>query len=171
MHPNFPPALPLSEAVIPRATGFLMIRLFLFLGLVISILIAWGMRFLNEDLYVAFCTGRDTVNGLTGKPDLWSFNTGGTVWVDQSWLSHLIYYLSYRFLGELGPVLLKGALLILCLVMIYLHCRGRGRSEEATLSALLLGVLSLAPFLQIRAENFGVVWFVCLAVILQSGES
>jgi len=32
----------------------------------------------------------------------------GKIWVDQSWLTHLIYYLSYSMLDDLGPVLLKG---------------------------------------------------------------
>ncbi len=153
------------------AKGVGMNRLLLLAGCVISILMAWGMRFFNEDLYVALCAGRDTVNGLLGKPDQWSFNTGGQVWVDQSWLSHLVYYLSYRASGELGPVLLKGILLILCVCILYGHCRSRGCAREAALSALLLGVLSLAPFLQIRAENFGVVWFVCFMVILQSSTT
>ena len=146
-------------------------RLLLCIGLAISVLIAWGMRFLRTNMCLGLCAGRDTVNGLLGKPDLWSFNTRGTVWVDQSWLSHLVYYLSYRALGELGPVLLKGVLLILCVIVLYAHCRGQGWSKEAASGRSDAGSISLAPFLQIRAENFGLFWFVCFMVILHPAGS
>ncbi|MEW6347706.1 MAG: hypothetical protein AB1646_01475 [Thermodesulfobacteriota bacterium] len=142
--------------------------LLLTMGLVISVLIAWGMRFLNEDLYVAFLSGRDTLHGLLGTPDQWSFNTGGAVWVDQAWLSHLTYYLSYLAVGAAGPVLLKGLLLGLCLWLLYGHCTRNGRSSWATLLALILATLSLAPFYQIRAENFGLLCFVVLLLMLSA---
>jgi hypothetical protein len=126
------------------------------------------MRFLNEDLFVALCSGRATVNGLIGKPDRWSFTMPGKIWVDQSWFSHLIYYLSYSMLHDLGPVLLKGLLLALCLIILYLRCRSLGAEADTTLVALTLGTLALAPFLQIRAENFGVLYFLIFAGILTS---
>ena len=126
------------------------------------------MRFLNEDLLVALCSGRDTLAGLLGKPDQWSFTMPGKIWVDQSWLTHLIYYLSYSMLDDLGPVLLKGLLLTLCLVVLYLRCRSLGAGLEATVTALVLGTLALAPFLQIRAENFGVLYFLAFMAVLSA---
>jgi hypothetical protein len=129
------------------------------------------MRFLNEDLLVALCSGRNTMAGLLGKPDLWSFTMPGKIWVDQSWFSHLVYYLSYLMLDDLGPVLLKGLLLILCLIVLYLQCRRLGAELETTAAALVLGIFALAPFLQIRAENFGVLYFLIFAGILTSSAS
>ncbi len=143
-----------SNASYAPVVGESLTRLLLAAGLVISMLIAWGMRFLNEDLYVALCSGRDTLHGLLGTPNQWSFNTGDEVWVDQAWLSHLTYYLSYLAMGDAGPVLLKGLLLGSCLWMLYGHCRRSGCSPEACLIALTLATLSLAPFAQVRAENF-----------------
>src|SRR5208337_347539 len=130
------------------------IRASLFSCLGIAFLIAVGMRFLNEDLFVALCSGRNTMAGLLAKPDQWSFTMPGKIWVDQSWLTHLIYYLSYSMLDDFGPVLLKALLLTLCLIVLHLQCRGRGAGMEATVAALIIGTLALAPFLQIRAENF-----------------
>jgi hypothetical protein len=147
------------------------IRASLFSCLGISFLIALGMRFLNEDLLVALCSGRDTLAGLLGKPDQWSFTMPGKIWVDQSWLTHLIYYLSYSMLEELGPVLLKGLLLALCLVVLCLRCRSLGAGLDATVTALVLGTLALAPFLQIRAENFGVLYFLVFASLLTAPAS
>jgi hypothetical protein len=141
-------------------------RASLFSCLVLSFLIALGMRFLNEDLLVALCSGRDTLAGLLGKPDQWSFAMPGKIWVDQSWLTHLIYYLSYSMLDDLGPVLLKGLLLTLCLAVLFLRCRSLGAGLEATVMALVIGTLALAPFLQIRAENFGVLYFLVFAGLL-----
>jgi hypothetical protein len=147
------------------------IRVSLFSCLGISFLIALGMRFLNEDLLVALCSGRDTLAGLLGNPDQWSFAMPGKIWVDQSWLTHLIYYLSYSMLDDLGPVLLKGMLLTLCLVVLYLRCRSLVAGVEATIAAVFLGTLALAPFLQIRAENFGVLYFLVFASLLTTPAS
>ncbi len=141
-------------------------RLLLSLSLTAAILIAWGMRFLNEDLFVALCSGRDTWNGLLATPDRWSFTTGGAVWVDQSWLSHLFYFLSHSALSDLGPVLIKGLLLVGVCLIFYFRCRRLDASPEISLSATILGTLSLAPFLQIRAENFGLIYFAMLSSLL-----
>lgn len=129
------------------------------------------MRFLNEDLFVALCSGRNTMAGLLTKPDQWSFTMPGKIWVDQSWLTHLIYYLSYSMMDDLGPVLLKALLLTLCLMVLYLQCRGRGAGMEATVTALIISTLALAPFLQIRAENFGLLYFLLFAGFLSAPAS
>ena len=104
--------------------------------------------------------------GLLAKPDQWSFTMPGKIWVDQSWLTHLIYYLSYLELHDLGPVLLKALLLALCLVVLYFRCRSLGAGLESTLAAIVLGTLALAPFLEIRAENFGLLYFLAFAASL-----
>ncbi len=132
---------------------------------------AFGMRFLNEDLLVALCSGRDTLAGLLDKPDQWSFTMPGKIWVDQSWLTHLVYYFSYSVLDDLGPVLLKGLLLTLCLVVLCLRCRSLGAGVEATVTALVFGTLAMAPFLQIRAENFGVLYFLVFAGFLTASAT
>lgn len=129
------------------------------------------MRVFNEDLFLAFCSGRDTFKGLLGRPDQWSFTTGGTIWVDQSWLSHAVYYLSYLALAEWGPVLIKVGLLVGCLTVLYFRCRALGVSPEISCFALSLGTLSLAPFLGIRAENFALFYFVLMTTFLTAPRS
>lgn len=142
------------------------IRISLLFCLGIAALSALGMRFVNEDLAIALCSGRDTAQGLLGKPDQWSFTMKDSIWVDQSWLSHLFYYGSYTVLEEFGPVLLKGLLLTALLVVLFTRCRGIGVGLDGSLAAVALGTLSLAPFLQIRAENFGLLYFLLFTMFV-----
>ncbi len=138
----------------------------LVLCLVISCLIAWGMPFPNEDLFLGFCSGRATLNGHLAAPDQWAFTLEGRVWVDQSWLSHLVFYVTFLHLSYLGPVLIKGFLLAACALILYLTCRDLDARPEISILSVTLGVLSLAPFLKIRGENFGMLLFVVMAAML-----
>ena len=146
-------------------------RIILLLALVMAVLIALAMRFLNEDLFVALCAGRDVVQGKLGQPDTWAFTTDGKVWVNQGWLSHLLLYLSYQGLEDLGPVLWKTLLLLLCVWVLYIRCRRLGASTETALVAVTIGTLSIAPFLQIRPENFGVLYFILVTTLLTAPRS
>jgi hypothetical protein len=142
----------------------------LFFALILAIAVATAMRFLNEDLYVGFCAGRDILAGRMGLPDAWSFTTGGAVWVNQGWLSHLCLYVSYLGFGEIGPVLLKIVLLIICAAVLAVRAERLGASRNAALAALCLGTSAVAPFLQIRAENFGVTLFALMGLTLSGPE-
>jgi hypothetical protein len=136
------------------------------LALMISVLIAWGMRFINEDLFVALCAGRDVVAGRLAEPDTWSYTTAGEVWVNQGWLSHLFLYLTYSLLGNFGAVLTKGILFLVCLGILFFRCRRMGIAPEVAIFALTIGTLAIAPYLQIRAENFGLVCFLLMTTLL-----
>jgi len=141
-------------------------RVLLSLCLFVAGLIAIGVPFPNEDLFLAFCSGRDVLSGNLAAPDKWSFTMHGKVWIDQSWLSHLIYYYSFLNLAYLGPVLLKVILLAASLELLYLRCRSLSISPGVSLIALTLGTLAFAPFLKIRAENFGMLYFIILSNLL-----
>ncbi|HMK35057.1 MAG TPA: hypothetical protein VK463_08325 [Desulfomonilaceae bacterium] len=147
------------------------VRKFLALSLAAAWLMAWGNRSLNEDLFLAFCAGRDTVAGLVAQPDRWSFTTNGAIWIDQSWLSHVIYYLAYLKLAELGPVLVQGVLLAGCVAILVVRCMALGASVEVALFATTLGTLSFAPFMGIRAENFGMFYCLVLTSFLVAPDS
>ncbi len=141
-------------------------RLSMLISVVISFLLAAGSRSKNGDLFMGLCSGRDTLNGLLAYPDTWSYLTDGQVWIDQSWLSHLVYYLSYLGLGEWGPVLVKAVVLAVCMGVAYYRCRALGASVNIALFALVLGTLSLAPFYSIRGEGFGVMYLLILTIFL-----
>ncbi|MFC1836245.1 hypothetical protein ACFL2Q_16255 [Thermodesulfobacteriota bacterium] len=139
--------------------------------LIVAVTTAFGCYFFNEDLYMALCAGRDVIAGHLAEPDQWSFTTDGRVWVNQGWLSGLLYYLSYLPMGELGPLLIKGGLFIICLLVICVRCGWFIASLEVRLIAMTIGALSVAPILSIRAENFGVLYFVLLTTMLTAPRS
>jgi hypothetical protein len=138
------------------------IRITLLLITVISAVIALGIPKMNQDLYMAFCSGRDILKGSLDGPNDWSFMAHGQVWVDQAWLPHVIFYLSYLGMGTLGPVLIHALLLLTTLSLTYGQCRRADVSIEWSLIAVTLAALSLAPFVTIRGEAFGLVCFALL---------
>ncbi len=147
------------------------ISIALLASVVLALLIAWGMRFYNEDLFVALCAGRDVVQGRIAQPDTWAFTTSNTVWVDQGLLSHLLFFLSYTALEHWGPVLIKGALLACGMIILYVRCVRLDVSAPVSLLAVSLGTLAAAPFAQIRAENFGLLCFLALTGLLTASRS
>ncbi|AFM24011.1 hypothetical protein [Desulfomonile tiedjei] len=141
-------------------------RRVLFIVLILSGFIAWIMPFTNEDLFLGLVAGRAIWNGNLATPDTWSYSVPGSLWVDQSWLSHLTYYVSYLFLDEIGPILIKAILLCAVAAILYMRCRFLSVSPGASMLAVALGILALAPFLKIRAENFGLFYFALLSAFL-----
>jgi hypothetical protein len=143
----------------------------LWLTLAVSFLIAAGMTVAGEDIFVALCAGRDVLSWIVGEPDYWSFATEGKVWVNQSWLSGLVLCLSYIGLEESGLVLVRLLLLFGCVVTVFLQTRRMNVSQTYGLIAVIAGVLAVAPFLNIRPENFGVLYFVLLSYFLTTPDS
>jgi hypothetical protein len=146
-------------------------RIFLLLALTIAFLMAWAMPRVNEDLFVALRSGRNVVEGRLTAPDETSFTAGGKIFVERAWISNAIYYESFTAVGDAGPVLLKGLLLTLCLGIAYWRCRGVGASSDVSLTAVTLGTLSLATFLGIRAENFGMLYIAAMAAVVNGPRS
>ncbi len=131
--------------------------LFLWVSLIFVTAVAVGNFGLNEDLPMALCAGRDVMAGNLGQPDQWSFVTHGAVWVNQGWLSGLVFYLSYVSLGEVGPIVVKALLLIITLLVILFRCRLLGISTNITLTYLIIGLSGVGLLMSIRAENFAIL--------------
>ncbi len=124
----------------------------------------------NTDLFLGLAAGREIFAGHLAAPDQFSFTHAGGMWIDQAWLSNLIYYLSYVQMGEYGPVFLKLLLLLGCVAILSLRCRDAGSRGWATCVSLYLGLMAVAPFTVIRAENFGVFYFVLFVWLLQASR-
>jgi hypothetical protein len=135
-------------------------------GLVLAVTIAVGNLHQNEDLSMALLAGRDVLEGNLAKPDQWSFTTDGKIWVNQGWLSGLVFYLSYARMHEAGPVLIKAILLAACIGILYRRCRDLSVPRHVAILSVTLATLSVAPLQSIRAENFGVFYFVILSWLL-----
>jgi hypothetical protein len=144
----------------------ILVTAILSISLILTLLIAWGMRFANEDLFTALCAGRDYFEEKLAQPDQWSFVTNGKIWVNQSWLSGVIYYESFLALQETGPFLLKVVVLGLCALIMFFRCRRMAAAADASLVAMIFGILGAAPFMGIRPENFGLLMLVVLTTFL-----
>ncbi|MFH0824586.1 MAG: hypothetical protein V2B18_17670, partial [Pseudomonadota bacterium] len=137
--------------------------------LCVTVCIVWGGRHYNDTLFMALCGGRDAFTGAMGLPDQWSFKTEGRTWVDQGWLSGLVLYLSYLYLQEWGPFLLKGTLIVAGVPLLYLRCRRLGTSTIAGLGALILGLHAVSAFTAIRSENFACLLLLILTTLITAG--
>lgn len=135
-------------------------------ALTIAALSVFGAQHVNEDLWMALCSGRDTAHGLLARPDRWSFATEGMVWVDQGWLSSFIYYTAYSYWGNIGLVATKGMLLFLCVLVLFFKCRRLNVSFFWTTSALTLGLLGISFHLSLISENFALLYFLLLTSFL-----
>ncbi len=141
-------------------------RVLLVLSVIGGVVMAMTGRHVNEDLFLSLAAGRDIVHGHLTSPEFRSFTAEGIVWVNQAWLSHLLYFVSFRALGPLGPVLIKGLLLVGCLWLVFVRCRAMGVTVEVSLLGLWAGMLAATPFLGNRPENFGVFFLLLFSPLL-----
>jgi len=104
--------------------------------------VAWAGRVASPDVYTALAGGRDILAGRLGQPDDWAFTTGGAIWIDQNWGTHLVYAVFARLGGEEGLLLLKGINLALVAVFVVSACQERGVGRSAAM--LVAGGVILA---------------------------
>lgn len=142
------------------------VRVLLGAGVLLAAGIALSTPYVNEDLFLAFAAGRDIAQGLVATPDTTSFTAEGKVWVNQAWLSHYLLYLAHAWLGPAGPVAIKVLLFACCVFLIFLRGSRLGVSVESAFVAIIPGVLASGTFLQIRGENFGLLFFILFTSLL-----
>ncbi len=110
-----------------------------------------------DDLFIALAGGRDIMAGKLGAPDTWSFTTGGRIWLDQNWGSHVLFYGAWVAAGTKGLLLLKALLLVAGTACLALAGRVRG---AATPVAILVGATVFAAsrsYVDLRPSLVGVV--------------
>jgi len=151
----------------PRHT---VLNVLLFLLLVQVFLTAICNRISSPDLFLGFAAGAKILQQGPAFPDTWSFTASGKVWVDQSWSSHLILAVSLRTFGPSGPVALKVLLLAGCLGLLFAGCRKLGVSAATAFFTLSFATMAAGPFLGIRAENFGIFYFVLFLIALSQAD-
>ena len=92
------------------------------------IVMVWSVVRRTGDLYVGYAGGRGFVDGKIGfgQKDDWCFNTTNEVWFNQNWGTHVVYYCTWIWGGQMGYLTLKMALLLLAATGIVLGARERG---------------------------------------------
>lgn len=141
-------------------------KIILVFCLLLTSVMAVANQYINEDLFLSLAAGRDILSLGPTAPDHWAFTAEHLLWVNQSWLTHVGLYLLYAWFGPAGPVAAKIILLGACLALLWARCRALAVEPETCLVAMILGILSLAPFLGIRPENVGVLLFLIFGWLL-----
>lgn len=109
--------------------------------------------------------GRDVVQGRLGAPDDWAFTTGGRVWINQNWLSHLVMYSSWRAGGETGLLTLKAALLALMAGLLFLDARRRS-GQGVVAAPIAAGLVAACFHFVLLRPNLFTLTLVPLALLL-----
>lgn len=156
--------------LVPRAGGFLE-REGLLVGICASYVLFWSLAapyWLQADSWLTFLGGREIVAHGLPHADTLAVVTRGHAWIDQQWLSQLLFFGLDRLGGVRLALLTTVALLIVPLTVAVAFARRRGASPTSIAPFAVLPALAFTSFL--RAQLLSQVLFVVLLVLL-AGES
>src|ERR1700750_1975396 len=122
--------------------------LWLGVGVFVLLLISGGRMLNDSDTYWQIAVGQWILDhAAMPRVDIYSFTKAGEPWASSSWLSQVMYAVSYNLLGWAGPVVLAaGAIGITFALLGHILAR-RIPSTYATVIALAALVLSSGHFL------------------------
>jgi hypothetical protein len=108
----------------------------------------------------------------TGKfpyHDVFTYLPSLDIWVYHEWLSGVLFYAIYRFLGESALILMRYGLAFLTTIFIYLIARQRGASPVFSIIILFFGggFLALGFGTVIRAQTFTYLFFAITLFLLE----
>lgn len=123
----------------------------------------------DADLWGHVRFGGDTVRaGAVPRVDPYSYLSGPREWINHEWLSEVIFHAAYALGGGTGLVLLKTALSLLVLAVLFRHLRWNGFSILR--AGILLTAVSLAffAFLEtVRPHLFTILLFALVLIALE----
>ncbi len=100
------------------------------------------------------------------RVDPYSFTAYGQPWINHEWLSEIIFYLTYRYLGDAG--LLFGKLTIgLCIVAVLSNiCAFRKQIALVYTTVMVLAISVISPGFMIRPHVFSFLFFTLFLHVL-----
>ena len=100
------------------------------------------------------------------RVDPYSFTAYGQPWINHEWLSEIIFYLTYRHLGDAG--LLFGKLSIgLCIVAVLSNiCGFRKQMPIVYATVMVLAISVISPGFMIRPQVFSFLFFTLFLYVL-----
>jgi hypothetical protein len=128
--------------------------------------VVWSAPRMIGDLFISLAGGRDVAAGQLGKPDTWSFATGGRVWLNQNWGSGWLFYLVQHSLGFDALSWLKAILIALIGLFAVLAARSRKVPWAIALLAASLMMVSARSFIDLRANIMSLIFAPLLLWIL-----
>ena len=142
-------------------------RIPLAIGLAATLAIA--IRPANDpDLWWHLATGRYIVGtGAIPREDVFSFTAAGHRWVTHEWLSDLMLYGGFRWLGLNGLALVFAAIITGSVALVYLRCRAR---PVIAAGSLLLGAAATGMTWGVRPQVFTIMFVALFLHILEGGQ-
>src|SRR5262245_3141406 len=139
-------------------------------ALCVSVLVAWAIPRPLGDLYLALAGGRDVLQGKLGKPDEWSYTTGGRVWVNSSWGSDLVFAIVHQAAGDGGLLAMKALLLAALGLLMACVGKARGATWSAASIAAALAIAASPQDLILRPNLMSLLFVPMLLLLLARAE-
>lgn len=109
---------------------------------------------MNHDIWMSLRTGEMIAHGqYQFGVDPFAYTTDGVTWVNPAWLADLLFYGIYSIAGGAGLVLLRGAVMVTLMVLMFRMCRPNG-SLMAALLCIGLAAIALSHRMLLRPELF-----------------
>jgi hypothetical protein len=104
--------------------------------------------------------------------DLFSYTPTKSLWVYHEWLTGVLYYPIYQYAGGAGLQLLRYALILATLYLIYITALRRGGTSLSACIALVPAMLLMCfGYVPVRAQVFTYFFFILTLYILESYRS
>lgn len=137
------------------------------LALVLPIVLVSSMSMGTVDLLYHLRAGAQMLDSRAlVRVDAFTFTAAGLPWVDQQWLSQVIYAAIFQRAGGLGLALLRTGLSIAVLSGVFAACRARGAAPARAFWLTLVSSCLLLPTLQLRPQLFGLACFALVVWLL-----
>lgn len=144
-------------------------RLFFILFMISAALIVFSVNKADPDLWGHLKYGQDTFEKHSVlRSDIYSYSAYGAAWINHEWLSELIFYLVFGFLGSAGLLAFKVFLGSIILWLLYRQLIKNTGSFLLQILFVSLFFLNIWHGFLIRPQLFTYLYFTILAVFLKS---
>jgi len=137
------------------------VGLFLFVHLNMSI------ELQDPDIWLHIKTGEYIVQHQeVPRVDIFSSTISGKEWIDHSWLVQVIFYLVFHFGGADNLIFLSSIIVTLAFLFLFLSVYRQRRHLTLCVAMLFLTILASRIRMNIRPENFSILFFSVYLFIL-----
>ena len=117
----------------------------------------WGHIKFGEDLWKA---------KALPQTDPYSFTAYAQPWINHEWLAELIFYLTYRYLGDAGLLFGKLGIGLVIVLLLCKVCTFRKRNPVIYAGVMILAISVMSPGFMIRAQVFSFLFFTIYLYVL-----
>jgi hypothetical protein len=143
-------------------------RLF-FLMLLLVLFIVTTREVTDPDFWWHLRAGQHIFEtGMVPHTDIFSFTFAGREWVAHEWLSELLIYVMFRWLGWGGLVVSFALLVTAAFAISYAQCERQTDNPVISWAAVMLGAAATAPVWGVRPQMFSLLLATLYLTILGS---